>query len=279
VKRDDALRILTINTGSSSIKIGLYHMGSSEVLALSGKIDRIGLEGSHFEMKDGEGNILSRRELHLADHEAALEVFLDWLDDRIHQQDLDAVGHRLVHGGTRYSKPYLITSELTASLEELIPLAPEHLPQELRTIDAIRKRYPALKQVGCFDTAFHAGMPAPAKMYALPRRFQEQGVIRYGFHGLSCEYLLDELGRQAGPETAAGRLIIAHLGNGASMTAVRRGQSADTTMGFTPAGGLVMSTRTGDIDPGVLVYLLEEEGLKASALNELVNGKSGLLGV
>lgn len=272
-------RILTINSGSSSVKLALYHMGPSEMLMLSGKIDRIGLPGSHLEMKDADGKVMTKRELSLPNHETALKALLDWLQDHIRRQRLDAVGHRLVHGGVKYTYPQRVTPELLASLKELIPLAPGHLPQEVRTIEAVQQLYPALKQVACFDTAFHRQMPDLAQMYALPSYLQDKGVIRYGFHGLSCEYLTRELRRQAGPEAADSRLVIAHLGNGASMTAVRHGKSVDTTMGFTPAGGLVMSTRSGDLDPGVLVYLLEQEGVRPSALNELVNRKSGLLGV
>jgi acetate kinase len=272
-------RILTINGGSSSVKLALYHVGPAEMLVLSGKIDRIGLAGSHFEMKEADGKVLAKRELNLPDHEAALKVLLDWLQDHIRRQGLDAVGHRVVHGGVKYAYPHMITPELLASLKKFIPLAPGHLPQELRIIEAVQQLYPALKQVACFDTAFHRQMPEVAQMYALPRLLEDRGVIRYGFHGLSCEYLTDELKRRTDREAAEGRVVIAHLGNGASMTAVRHGQSVDTTMGFTPAGGLVMSTRSGDLDPGVLVYLLEEEGLQVSALNDLVNRKSGLLGV
>lgn len=271
-------RILTINSGSSSVKLALYHVGTSEELVLSGKIDRIGLTGSHFEMKDIGGAVLIRRELDLPDHDAALKVLLDWLHDHIRLRGLDAVGHRLVHGGPEYVYPHAITPELLASLKKLIPLAPGHLPQELRTIETVWQWYPDLKQVACFDTAFHRQMPDVAQMYALPGNLQKKGIIRYGFHGLSCEYLIQELRRQAGEE-ADRRVVIAHLGNGASMTAVRHGKSVDTTMGFTPAGGLVMSTRSGDVDPGVLVYLLEEESMQVSALNDLVNRKSGLLGV
>jgi acetate kinase len=271
--------ILTINSGSSSVKLALYHVGPSEMLVLSGKIDRIGLAGSHFEINDAGGKVLTKRELSLPDHETALKVLLEWLHDHIRRQGLDAVGHRVVHGGVEYIYPHMITLELLASLKKLIPLAPGHLPQELRIIEAVRQLYPALKQVACFDTAFHRQMPEVAQTYALPGEMQDKGVIRYGFHGLSCEYLIQELRRQAGPEAADGRVLIAHLGNGASMTAVRHGKSMDTTMGFTPAGGLVMSTRSGDLDPGVLVYLLEEVGVQVSALNDMVNRKSGLLGV
>ncbi len=271
--------ILTINSGSSSVKLALYHVGLSETLVQSGKVDRIGLPGSHFEMKDAGGKVLSRRDISLPDHESALKVLLEWLHDHIRRERLDAVGHRVVHGGVKHIAPEMITLETLAGLKKLIPLAPGHLPQELRIMEAVRKLNPTLKQVACFDTAFHRQMPAVAQMYALPRHLQDKGVIRYGFHGLSCEYLTLELGRQAGPAAADGRVVIAHLGNGSSMTAVRHGASVDTTMGFTPAGGLVMSTRSGDLDPGVLVYLLEEEGVKPPALNDIVNRKSGLLGV
>ncbi len=276
---NDEYRILTLNSGSSSIKMALYRMGKGEELELSGKIDRIGLSGSHLEVKDGQGKILTRSEPTLPDHGAASEVLLDWMEDYHCEEAVSAVGHRVVHGGARYTRPHLIDPELLQSLKDLVPLAPGHLPQELKLIEAIRQEYPNLEQVACFDTAFHRQMPDLAQTYALPGHLQEKGVIRYGFHGLSCEYLIRELERAAGPEVANGRVIIAHLGNGASMTAVRQGRSVDTTMGFTPAGGLVMSTRSGDLDPGVLVYLLEEEGVKASALNEIVNRKSGLLGL
>jgi acetate kinase len=271
-------RILTINSGSSSVKLALYHVGISERLVLSGKIDRIGLTGSHFEIKDAGGVVLTRRELDLRDHKDALKVLLDWLHDHMRLKGLDAVGHRLVHGGLKYVYPHVITPELLSSLQKLIPLAPGHLPQALGTIDTVRQWYPDLMQVACFDTAFHRQMPDVAQMYALPADLVDKGVIRYGFHGLSCEYVVQELRRQAGSE-ADGRIIIAHLGNGASLTAVQHGKSVDTTMGFTPAGGLVMSTRSGDLDPGVLVYLLEEQGVKATELNDMVNRKSGLLGV
>jgi acetate kinase len=164
-------------------------------------------------------------------------------------------------------------------LRELVPLAPDHLPQEIKAIQAASHYDPQLPQVACFDTAFHRHMPLLAQLYALPRPYLHMGLIRYGFHGLSYEYILQELRKEAGDAAADGRVIIAHLGNGASMAAVRNGQSMDTTMGFTPAGGLVMSTRSGDLDPGVLVYLLEERGLRASGLNDLINQRSGLLGI
>jgi acetate kinase len=208
----------------------------------------------------------------------------------LHQDDddqgLDAVGHRVVHGGSHYSQPRVITPQLVATLRELVPLAPDHLPQAIDAIEAVGHAYPALPQVACFDTAFHRHMPKTAQMYALPRQLWDTGVVRYGFHGLSCESIMHQLRAvdrtvpvaQRG-EAADGRVIVAHLGNGASLTAVHHGASVETTMGFSPTGGLVMGTRAGDLDPGVLLYLLEEQGLTPSVLNTLVNKQAGLLGV
>lgn len=271
-------RILTINSGSSSVKLAVYRMEDSEKMVLSGKIDRIGLEGSHFEMKDDLGKTLARIDRRLKTHEDALDLFMGWLKDHMELQSLDAAGHRLVHGGSMYTQPTVITPDVFSSLKELIPLAPGHLPQELKVIEAIGQAYPNLNQVACFDTAFHRGMPKIAQTYALPRDFYDKGIIRYGFHGLSCEYLVAELRRQA-PRSNGDRWVIAHLGNGASMTAIRDGKSVETTMGFTPAGGLMMSTRSGDLDPGVLVYLLQEQEVEPSEVNEIINQRSGLLGV
>jgi acetate kinase len=183
-----------------------------------------------------------------------------------------------VHGGTEYFEPRLVTPELIAALRELVPLAPEHLPHEIKAIEAAQRAYPTLRQIACFDTAFHRHMPRVAQTYALPRYFRDQGLLRYGFHGLSYEYILDEL-RKVAPETADDRLIIAHLGNGASMAAVRQARSVDTTMGFTPAGGLVMGTRPGDLDPGVIAHLLGKTGLNLAGFNDLVNHQAGLLGI
>jgi acetate kinase len=168
---------------------------------------------------------------------------------------------------------------LLRALEEMVPLAPDHLPQELRAIQAVKQSFPDLRQVACFDTAFHRRMPRVAQVYALPRSLADEGIIRYGFHGLSYEYIMRELRDKAGARVANGRVIIAHLGNGASMAAVHHGKGVDTTMGFTPTAGLVMSTRSGDLDPGIILYLLRERGLDASMVNDLVNERSGLLGV
>jgi acetate kinase len=273
------VRILTINSGSSSVKVGLYEMGESEGLVLSGSMERIGLRAGVFRIKDSNGKSLIDEHADLPDHEAALKRLFEWLEEHEPGQSLDAVGHRVVHGGPKYNRPHVITPALMAELKELVHLAPDHLPHEIKAIQATGRSYPKLTQVACFDTAFHRHMPKLAQIYALPRHYQHEGVVRYGFHGLSYEYILQELREEAGEQAAGGRLIIAHLGNGASMAAVRQGKSVDTTMGFTPAGGLVMSTRSGDLDPGVLIYLLEEKGLRPSGLNDLVNRQAGLLGV
>jgi acetate kinase len=191
---------------------------------------------------------------------------------------ISAVGHRIVHGLAR-REPARITSDVLAELRRATPYAPDHLPREIEMIEALRHRYPDLAQVACFDTAFHSGMPAVATLVPIPRRYYAKGVQRYGFHGLSYAYLLDELARIAGHEAANGRVILAHLGNGASLAAVKEGKSIDTSMGFTPAAGLVMSTRTGDLDPGVASFLARTEAMTATEFHRMVNHESGLLGV
>ena len=272
-------RILTINSGSSSLKCSLYEMGKSEALVLFGAIERIGLRGGHFQIRDVSGKNMIDQQSDLPDHDAALKMLIEWLQRHFPDQVLDAVGHRVVHGGTKYSQPHLITPELLAVLKELIRLAPDHLPHELKAIRAAERYYPDLKQVACFDTAFHRQMPEIAQRFPLPRSLWHEGVLRYGFHGLSYEYIMVKLREVAGTEAADGRIIIAHLGNGASMTAVKSGKGLDTTMGLTPAGGLMMGTRSGDLDPGVLLYLLEEKERSPSTVDYLVNQRSGLIGV
>jgi len=273
-----AQRILTINTGSSSLKVALYEMGRGETRILSGEVERIGVPEGLLHVTDATGAKLIDQRHHLADHGAALEALLAWL--RADRPDLNpsAVGHRVVHGGIHYQEPQRVTPEFIAILQGMVPIAPDHLPQSIRAMQVAVKAYPNLPQVACSDSAFHRHMPRIAQLYPLPRHFADEGLIRYGFHGLSYEYILQEL-RALAPNETEGRLLIAHLGNGASMAAVRGGISIDTTMGFTPAGGLMMGTRTGDLDPGVLLYLLAERGMTPAAMNELVNRKAGLLGV
>ncbi len=273
-----AMRLLTINTGSSSLKAALYEMDQAERLNLAVQADRIGLPDSRIRITDAQGKPLLEQQRVVNDHESALQAFFDWLQKHAPDKELDAVGHRVVHGGSRYSAPQLIDGELVHTLQELVPIDPNHLPQAISAIQTVTHLHPNLPQVACFDTAFHRTMPRVAQMFALPRTYWDAGVVRYGFHGLSYEYIMQEL-RAQDSTAARGRVVIAHLGNGASMAAVRDGIGIDTTMGFTPTGGLVMGTRTGDLDPGVLLYLLESQGMNPAALNTVVNRQSGLLGV
>lgn len=272
-------RILTLNSGSSSIKFALYLMGSSEELVLSGILQRIGLEDGVFQARQPDGAILVERRLKMPNHATALDALFAWLRQPDTAGEPDAVGHRVVHGGPRYSVPEPVTAELIAALKTFMPLAPSHLPHELEAIEAVSRLYPDLPQVACFDTGFHYHMPRLAQMLPLPRCLWEEGVRRYGFHGLSYEYVLQELARESGGRAVNGRVIIAHFGNGVSMAAVKDGRCVDTTMGFTPTAGLMMSTRTGDLDPGVMLYLFEEKRLTASQVRDVVNRQSGLLGV
>jgi acetate kinase len=279
VIENDPFRILTVNSGSSSIKFSLYEMGPRELRRLSGQAERIGESEGLLKVKDGNGKTLAEPSLAFPDHRQALKAVLEWLKENPSGQSLEAVGHRLVHGGRRYGASQWVTKDLMIELRQLIPLAPAHLPHEIEAIEAIRGYYPEVKQAVSFDTAFHRKMPEVAQVYALPRNLWHEGILRYGFHGLSCEYVLGELAPKAGSDADDRRIIIAHLGHGCSMTAVRHGQSVDNTMGLTPIGGLVMSRRPGDLDPGVILYLLQQKGMSASEVSDLVNRKGGLIGI
>jgi acetate kinase len=274
-------RLLTINTGSSSLKAALYRLweGATETPELRAEASRIGGRGGGLRLADARGETLDERQDDLPDHTAALDALLSRLRDRgLDQDDLAAVGHRIVHGGDRYRGPQRVTPEVVADLRALVPLDPNHLPQAIAAIEAVGRVYPAVPQVVCFDTAFHSRMPRVARLYALPRRLAQEGIIRYGFHGLSYEYVVGEL-RRVDRAAYEGRVVVAHLGNGASMAAVRGGYGVDTTMGFTPTGGLVMGTRSGDLDPSVPLFLLEERDLTPTEVSDLVNKRAGLLGV
>jgi acetate kinase len=273
------MRILTINSGSSSLKFALYDTGGQEKLILSGAITGIGSRRSRFNIEDDQGNALLNQALNISDHEIAAVQLLRWLKKQDFSTILDAVGHRVVHGGSKYFQPRLVGAKLMEELHDLIPIAPDHLPLELSVIGAVGRYHPQIKQVVCFDTAFHRTMPELAQIYALPRLLTDGGIIRYGFHGLSYEYIVDKLRKDEGPAFANGRIIIAHLGSGASMAAVKAGKSIETTMGFTPTGGLMMSTRSGDLDPGVIFYLLRQRNLSPSSVADIVNKQAGLLGV
>jgi acetate kinase len=274
----DAAVVLAINGGSSSIKFALYHGGNTLAQRLSGGIERIGAAEARFSFSDAANQRSDDCQVDARDFASATAFLLDWLDEQVGLASLDAVGHRLVHG-MQHAQPERVTPELLAELRRIIPIDPDHLPAEIALIEAIGARRPALPQVACFDTAFHRTMPRVASLLPIPRRYATEGIQRYGFHGLSYAYLMEELERVAGAKAAQGRVILAHLGNGASLAAVCAGHSVDTSMGFTPAGGIPMGTRTGDLDPGVAGYLMDLEKMSAAQFNDLVNRQSGLLGL
>jgi acetate kinase len=269
--------ILTINGGSSSIRFAVYDTGETPQRRLAGKIDRIGMTGTNLTVNDPAEKPPAPRRLAAADHRTAAAFLLDWLDAQPVFASVIAVGHRLVHG-MKHSEPERVTPKLLAELRRITPYDPDHLPREIGLIEAFRRRHPKLPQVACFDTAFHRTMPRVAKLLPIPRRYAAKGVERYGFHGLSYAYLMEELNR-LDASAAQGRVILAHLGSGASLAAVRHGKSVDTSMGFTPTAGLVMGTRTGDLDPGLVYYLARTEGMTAAQFQKMVNHQSGLLGV
>ncbi len=272
-------RILTINGGSSSIKFALFEAGDSLQRILEGSIERIGLPEATLRVKglNPEDNL--SRPVAAPDHTVAVGALMDWIEERLGRATLTAVGHRVVHGGPKYSDPQLITKEMVEELHQLTPFDPEHLPEEILLTEAFHRRFPDLPQIACFDTAFHHDLPRVAQLLPIPRRYETQGVRRYGFHGLSYAFLMGELACLAGAEAAKGRVILAHLGNGASLAAVRDGKSVDTSMSFTPAAGVPMSTRSGDLDPGLVWYLARTEKMSAKQFNKMVNFQSGLLGV
>ena len=269
--------LLAINGGSSSIRFAFYSIAERPRPRLRGKIERIGARGASLSIDDPAAKAPRVRSVNAPDHPRAVEFLLDWLEAQPVFSSVQAVGHRVVHG-MRHSEPERIDKKLLAELRRITPHNPEHLLGEVGLIEAIQRRHPTLPQVACFDTAFHSSMPKVARILPIPRRYAAKGLERYGFHGLSYAYLMEELTR-LDREAAKGRVILAHLGNGASLAAVRRGQSIDTSMGFTPTSGLVMSTRTGDLDPGVAYYLARTEGMSAERFQQMVNRESGLRGV
>jgi acetate kinase len=255
----------------------VYEAGETPRRRLDGKIDRIGVRGTNLIVNDPAGTPQIPRRLAAADHRAAVGCLLDWLEAQPVFASVKAAGHRVVHG-MKHSEPERVTPKLLTELHRITPYDPVHLPREIELIEAFRRRHPKLPQVACFDTAFHRTMPRVAKLLSIPRRYAAKGVERYGFHGLSYAYLMDELGR-LDPAATKGRVILAHLGNGASLAAVRHGKSIDTSMGFTPTAGLVMGTRSGDLDPGLVYYLARSERMTAARFQHMVNHESGLLGV
>lgn len=273
--------ILVLNTGSSSIKCALFE-GSSDESAprrkLTGSIGGIGTRTSDLAIQVA-GAPSQRRQISAPDHNAAIAQLIESLREHDGLEKFRAIGHRIVHGGPNHFEPQRIDQNLLDDLRSIIAFAPEHLPQAIAMIEAMGRQFPDVPQVACFDTAFHKDLPAAARMLPLPRKLWELGVRRYGFHGLSYEYLMRELARVGKPGEAQGRVILAHLGNGASLAAVNHGKPVDTTMGMTPAGGLVMSSRTGDLDPGLVLFLERSQHLSAEQFHRMVNHESGLLGI
>lgn len=275
--------ILVINTGSSSLKFSLFACGAGEPsLTMSGQVEAIGTAHSKARVRSAAGDVLLEKQWSGTDGPAdcgtATARILEWLGQQRPGWKPAGVGHRVVHGGTRFVAPQRIDADVRAALEALVPLVPLHAPANLAGIDAATRTFPGVPQIACFDTAFHAGRPFVADAFALPREWYDAGVRRFGFHGLSFEYIVRAMRREA-PQLAEGNLVVAHLGNGSSLCAIRNGKCLDTTMGLTPLDGLPMGTRCGQIDPGVLLYFLQEKKLNPVQLAELLYKHSGLLGL
>ena len=273
----DRPAILVLNVGSSTLKFALFPVAGDDEPLLRGVLEYSGPEGGGGEIRitGTDGHPEDSRRTVVTRASATTEL-LKYLGDLWGLASIKAVGHRLVHGGPSLRAPVRITAEIRAQLDGVIPLAPEHLPTELRAIDEVSRVAPTMPQVACFDTAFHSSLPTSARLFGLPRSLAESGVVRYGFHGLSYDYVTDTLRRRG---LLPRRTIIAHLGSGASLAAILDGVSVDTTMGLTPTGGVVMSTRAGDLDPGVMLYLLRSRGYTPDTLDEAVNERGGLLGI
>lgn len=275
--------VLTVNGGSSSLKFALFDLGSSPSdrpeRTIAGRIERIGLTDAKASVAGVAGHAPETWKVDVHDLAAAADVVINWLDQHLDGRSIAAIGHRVVHGGPRYARPERITDELLAELRRIAPFDPDHLPGEIAAIERFAQKLPAVPQVACFDTAFHCEMPRVAQIVPLPRRFEPLGMRRYGFHGLSYTYLLEELGRVASADAAMGRVVLAHLGAGASLAGVRHGRCVETTMGFTPASGVVMGTRSGDLDPCLSWFLARAAGVTPDRFYHMVNHESGLLGV
>ncbi len=270
--------IAVINGGSSSIKFAIYRSGAVRDRTLDGVLELTASKGAKLTFTDRTGTPPEHASLAIPAATSATAFLVDWMTTRPSFTGVRAVGHRIVHG-MQHSEPTRVTPALLQELRRTQPFDPEHLPLEIELIEAFSRKLPTLPQVACFDTAFHRGMPRVAKLLPVPRRLEQQGVQRYGFHGLSYTYLMEELVRLGDPAASAGRVVLAHLGSGASMAAVRDGSSIDTSMGFTPASGLPMGTRSGDLDPGLYSFLARTEQMSAAQFDRMANHESGLLGV
>ena len=297
-------QILTINGGSSSIKFAVFTMDKSLVKTLDGQIKRIGLSNPSLEINEleykqsnelenehkhehaynhkNDDNISSKKRVlavSAKNHSEAVDTLFSWMEKEIGFDAFSAIGHRIVHGGKLYTKHQPITDKLLEQMKTLIPFDPEHLPIEIALIESFIKKAPHCKQIACFDTAFHESLPNVAKMLPIPRKYYNEGVRRYGFHGISYSFLVEELKKMEKVDKSQEKVIIAHLGNGASMAAVSQGKSIDTSMGFTPTGGFAMSTRSGDLDPGAVAYLEKIEKGDLEKIHRVLNFESGLLGI
>src|SRR5579862_3996934 len=271
--------ILTINGGSSSIKFALFGADAALVRVLAGKIERIGLANTAFSFNDFVSATAFRCDLGTLDFSAAGKYLIEFIDRRVGLGSIGALGYRVVHGGAKFSEPQRITDDVLAELKRISPYDPEHMPAEIALIELFRRHAPTIPQIACFDTAFHRSMPRVARILPIPRKYEAMGVQRYGFHGISYAYLMEELARVAGEQAARGRVILAHFGNGASLAAVHEGKSIDTSMAFTPTAGIVMGTRSGDLDPGLVSFFARTEGMSAEQFHRMVNHESGMIGI
>ena len=273
------LFLLTLNAGSSSLKFALFDAGSPLTQIVFGAINGIGSTLASFTLKRTAGEPVERAAIPALDHVSGLAYLLDRLSEKQGCTRFAAVGHRLVQGGPHHRNPQRVDSTLLEELRRISAFNPVHLPCEIALMEVIAEKFPQTPQVACFDTAFHSHMPRVARMLAIPRRYEATGVQRYGFHGLSYTGLMEELGAVAGVQAATGRVILAHLGQGSSMAAVYDGKGIDTTMGFTPSSGLMMGTRSGDLDPGLFAFLAHSERMSPAEFDHMINRESGLLGV
>jgi len=264
--------IVTVNAGSSSVKLAMFTMHRIEK-KVEATVENIGQPSASLVTAEGSKSVAAPT------HTDAVTILMKWLQDQSSETAIVAVGHRIVHGGPKYYKPHVITNDMLADLQHLAAFDPEHLPIELQLITAFRKLLPNAEHVACFDTAFHHDLPTESRLLSIPRSLSNKGIRRYGFHGLSYAYILDELRRVEGDLATNGKVIIAHLGSGASLVALRNSKPIDTTMSMTPASGIPMSTRSGDLDPGLALYLAATEGYDAKQFNHIAHFKSGLLGI
>jgi len=270
--------VLTINVGSSSIKFSLYEIGETLIVRFSGELEGIGTNKVQLNSEDYIKNQKIGVNVDIGEHDTGIAFVIDWLEKTDDFDRVRIIGHRLVQG-LSHTEPVTITKELLDELYDISVFDPEHLPDEIKMIETLRAHHPEMVQVACFDTSFHTSMPHVVKMLPIPRRYFAKGIQKYGFHGLSYSYIMEEVRGTIGHSGSKDKIIIAHLGKGASMVAVKDGKSIDTSMGFTPASGLPMCTRTGDIDPGIALYLMKTEDLLPHEFNDLINHQSGMLGI